>query len=159
MRLRLLAAAFVAAVVVASPAQAQPRPDFTGRWIVDTARSDFAHVTPPARMLMTVAQTDSTFTFTQTVATPTGERSATQSYPLDGKERTQPTPDGVKVVGSARATDAGITVDATITRGQTPAHQVSRWSLSPDGRTMTLEQDVETPRGPTKLKLVFARQP
>ena len=158
MRPRLLAAAFVAAVA-AGPVHAQSRPDFTGRWVVDTARSDFAHVTPPARLLMTVAQTDSTFTFTQTVATPTGERSATQSYPLDGSARTQPTPDGVKVVGTARATDGGITVDATITRGDTPTHQVSRWRLSPDGRTMTLEQDLETPRGPTKLRLVFARQP
>ena len=107
---------------------------------------------------MTVEQTDTTFAFTQTVLTPGGERSARQAYTLDGREQAQAAPEGVTVTGSARAADGAITVAATIVRGGTPTRQTSRWTLSPDGRTMTLDQDVETPNGPRRLKLVFDRK-
>jgi hypothetical protein len=156
MRLRPLAAAF--AVALAARAAAAQTPDLTGRWEVDPARSDFARATPPAKLVMTVEQTATTFAFTQTVGAPGGERSARQAYTLDGREQAQPAPDGITVTGSARAADGGITVDATIVRGGTPTRQTSRWTLSPDGKTMTLEQQVETPNGPARLKLVFDRK-
>ena len=122
---------------LALPAQSSGRPNFSGIWKKDTARS------PPVRpgeVTLKIKHHDPELVVEQTVARPPApERHATQRYTTDGTESASTAPDGDSLQN--RVMWQGNTLVFTVVEHErddnTIHHSTEVWSLSADGETLT----------------------
>ena len=164
--------ALLLALVVTS---VQAQPQFTGTWVLDRSQSQLPKggghgkgaVDPqaqPPEVKLIVEQQGNTLKATRSVARGSRERAMTETFVADGSERTEPTPRGGSAVIKATLGGDRLVVNKTHTRpakeqGQ-PARTFSResvWTLSKDGRTLTIDTTMHTPRGDRALKAVYTK--
>ena len=91
----------------------------------------------------------------------TRERSTSETYTTDGSERTEQVRGGSSVTKATLGGDR-LVINQTHTRPAKdqaqPARTFSResvWTLSPDGRTLTIDTTMHTPRGDRAMKTVY----
>jgi hypothetical protein len=160
--------------------------DYSGSWTLDVAKSKLDERMRVESMTMTVAQTDKDIkveTATKRLPPPEGAGGgqgggrgmgrggfgggdASLVYTLDGKETKiqQDSPmgsipvtlkakieaDGKLKLSSSR-TFSGQMGEVTMTTKET-------WSLSEDGKTLTVKRETETPRGANSAEMVFVKK-
>jgi hypothetical protein len=148
----------VLAAAVPSSARAQGKPDFSGTWTRDTAKSDPA---PQGRGgggggTQTIKQTATEIAVT--VAGRGGPE--TQIYKLDGSETTNQSqsPEGpLAVKGTARWDGASLVIETSREiRGMTITSKEVR-TLDSTGKEMTIEAVTRSPQGEIKRKVVFVK--
>ena len=154
---------------------AQAQPQFTGTWVLDRAQSQLpnrgAHgkgtadpQAQPPEVKLIVEQQGNTLKATRSMARGPRERAMSETFVADGSERTETTPRGGTSVTKATLGGDRLVVNKTHTRpakdaGQ-PARSFSResvWTLSRDGRTLTIDTTMHTPRGERTLKSVYTK--
>jgi hypothetical protein len=154
---------------------AQAQPQFTGTWLLDPAQSQFPghgphgkgraeRHGPPPEVKLIVEQQGNTLKATRTMARGMREHSMSETYLVDGTERTEATHRGGTEVTRATLGGDRLVVSKTHTRpakeqGQ-PARTFSRestWTLSPDGRTLTIDTTMRSARGDRTMKTVYTR--
>jgi len=168
--------------VAVTAAQAQPQ--FTGTWVLDRAQSQLPGHGPdgregrggphgksmagghgqPHEVKLIVEQQGTTLKATRTMARGTRERSMSETFVVDGTEQTETTRRGGTAVTRATLGGDRLVINKTHTmpakeQGQ-PARTFSResvWTLSPDGRTLTIDTTMQSPRGDRTMKTVFTR--
>jgi len=152
----VLLAAMVAAVIIPFSARAQSKPDFSGTWTRDAARSDPAQGRGGGGGGHTIKQTATEVAVT--IAGRGGQE--TQIYKLDGSMSTNQTesPEGpLTVKGTAKWDGASLVIETTReVRGMTITSKEVR-TLDASGKEMTLEATVQTPQGEVKRKAVFVK--
>ena len=169
--MRVVAAALVTALVAPAPTWAQAKPDLSGKWTLDEAKSDPA----PARAggggrggrgggrmgggpatAMTIKQTATDLTIERT--TPMGTQTAT--YKLDGTESRNTMGMGT-ASSKASWNGARLVIDSTQTmpgRGGGGEMTIeSKEIYGRDGDTLTIEVTRSTPMGTQTRKLVYNR--
>jgi hypothetical protein len=151
-------------LVVASAAM---KADFSGKWTMDKAKSE--GVPPGMEQTMTVTQTgDKIDLETKITGGPMGERVVKDSYTADGKE-TDFTPQGPQgAIGKGKRTakwtadGAGLEVSETATidgpNGQEEVSATRKWTLAPDGKTLTIELNFKGSEVSQQSKRVFVKQ-
>lgn len=118
---------------------------------------------------MTVKQNGDRLEIEVEVSGPQGNRKVSASYIVNGQESefTPPvvgggTPKGGKRISTWFAAGNGFDVkeQATIEgdEGTDTITGTRRWPLSPDGKLLTIEMDLDGSEGPIKSKRVFVRQ-
>lgn len=149
------------ALALAIAAFGADKPNFSGTWVLDKARSDFGQMTPPEKMERLIDHKDPVIKIKTTQSTPKGDRSADTEYTLDGKEQKQENPRGV-VLYTPKWEGSVVVIDskrnAMVAGQQVEITGFERWSLSADGKTMTVESKMALPNGEIKMTAVFARQ-
>lgn len=153
----LAAATLTLAAATTAFAQAKT-PDFSGQWEMNVAKSELGPMAGAVtKVNFTVEQSPTTLKYTQNISTVQGDRSMAQEFTLDGKEITETAPTGQTVVRSAKFDG-----DALLLVGKvqgTEQGQTTRWTLAPDGKTMTVDQQITgTPAGTLALKFVFDKK-
>jgi hypothetical protein len=168
MRTRVLAAVMSVVLLGSGSGQAQPSPaGLSGTWERDKTRSDAV-----ARRGQTAADAEITMVIEQRAPTVSIKRVLTMgsdrvvrqlTYTTDGKEnknlnargsevRSRSTWDGGRLV-----TKGSQTMDSPL--GKVDAAVNETWTLSPDGRTLTIEATTTIPvAGELKRKEVFVRK-
>lgn len=148
---------------------AAAKANFSGVWMLDTAKSE--GLQPGTIQTMTVKQDgDRVEIETKLKAGDGAEQTLKDAYVLDGKEVDFTPP----IIGGGAAKKAKRTSKWTADEGGFDASEevlVSapdggedtikakrRWRLSADGKTLTIEMDVELPNGATKSKRVFVKK-
>ena len=94
-----------------------------------------------------------------------GSGDGTTTYTLDGKESkiTQESPMGAIPVSLKAKIDAGklkLSQTRTINTqmGEISVTTKETWTLSEDGKTLTVKRDMETPRGTNSSEMVFVKK-
>jgi hypothetical protein len=165
----------VVLLLAATVTTAQAQPQFTGTWVLDRAQSQLpAHghhgkgmadpQAAPAEIKLIVEQQGNTLKATRTMLRGMRERSMSETFVLDGSERTESTHRGGTSVTKATLGGDRLVVNKTHTmpakeQGE-PARTFSResvWTLSPDGRTLTIDTTMQSARGDRTMKTVFTR--
>lgn len=177
---------FTAAIVclLALSAFAQDKKaDFSGSWALDIANSKLGERARIESMTMTVAQTDKdikveTATKRQAPADAGGGMGrgggmrggfggdGNFTYTLDGKETSvnQETPMGaIPVKLKAELGDDGklkLSSSRTINTpmGEMTVTTKETWSLSEDGKSLTVKREMESPRGTNSSEMVFTKK-
>lgn len=162
-------AALMAVVLIGDVAgQGQPSPaSLSGTWQRDKTRSDAL-----TRRGQAVADADVTLVIEQTAPTVSIKRVVTTgpdrvvrqlTYTTDGKENKNLNPRGSEVTtrstwdGGRLVTKGRQTLDSPM--GKVDADVNETWTLSPDGRTLTIESTTSVPPvGETRRKEVFVRK-
>jgi hypothetical protein len=145
-------------------AVALSHPDFTGTWVMDKDRS-FSNP-PGLEQTLTIVQTGDLIKLESRQKTAQGERVINETYSLDGKEA-EFTPAGGQpdAKGKRSATwlpDGRIIINdrisSTTPKGPTTQEITRKWTLSADGRTLTIDYYIDDQRGSFESKRVFVKQ-
>jgi hypothetical protein len=154
---------------------AQAQPQFTGTWVLDHSQSQLPErghhgkeganaPGPPPEVRLIVEQQGNTLKATRSIVRGTHERSMSETYSLDGTDRTEQTPRGGSAVTRATLGGDRLVVNKTFTHpakqsGEQPRtfSRESVWTLSQDGRTLTIDTTMHTPRGDRAMKTVFTK--
>ena len=134
---------------------AQPgKPNFTGQWQMDDAKSNFGAFPKPTYILRSIVHKDPELTVATTQRGINGEKTAHALYRTDGVDTTNQFSTGE---GTSHAFwDGNTLVIRTDMKGRNDlaVQMEERWSLSPDGKTLTTTSHIETSKGTTDLTLV-----
>jgi hypothetical protein len=152
-------------------AVAQAEPQFAGSWVLDRSQSQFpshegqAQKVPdaqrqPPQVTLVVAQQGNTLKVTRTFAMGTHERSSTDTIVADGSDKIGQGYRGNVTIRSAFEGDR-LVITHTRTKktdqGEQTMSRQSVWTLSPDGRVLTIDTTMHSPRGDRAMKTVYQR--
>lgn len=141
--------------------------NFSGTWNLDLSKSEGLPPTIKGQV-MTVTQTEGKLNIESKITTDQGDQSVSDTYTLDGKpaDFTSKGPNGVEGKGkrTVKWSDDGnrLEVKEEITY-DTPngavALEIARtWTLSADGKTLTIVMDISSVMGAQQIKRVFAKK-
>lgn len=153
----------VAAVTVGAAAKA----NFSGTWVMDAAKSE--GMPPGLEQTLTVKHEGDKITTDVKIKSPQGDRAISDSYTLDGKEvdftnnmlrgMTGKGKRTTKWAANGNGIEINETTDIQAPDGQNVTLKaVRKWTLSADGKTLTIEQTLDTPQGSQQSKRIFNKQ-
>jgi hypothetical protein len=154
---RVLLLAVATAVILPFHARAQGKPDFSGTWTRDAAKSD----QPVGRGGRGGGAAVDSLTITQTPAQLTEKRGElTLVYKLDGSASTNQMPSRggpMEVKSTAKWDGSRLVIESIRDLQGISITQKETRSLSADGKEMTIEQAIATPQGERTTKQVFTK--
>ena len=142
--------------LAALPALAKP--NFSGDWKLNSAKSTFGEMPAPDSMTYKIAHADPKLTTASKQSSQMGDFEMNATYTTDGKECTNQvfqvstTKSVVKWDGDTLAID---------TKGQFGDNEFTmtqKWTLSADGKTLTVLQTFKSAMGEGEQKLIFDKQ-
>lgn len=157
MQRNVLVIALVSLISVANSLSAQGKPDFSGKWVLDTTSGDGAGRGGPAAagVQLTIKQDAKTLTLTRLQ----GDQPTTEIFNLDGSE----TKDTVQALGGTRervlrATWDGnkLVINGTLSVDGKILQQNRVMSM--EGSNLVIEQTVPGGGGPATVKRVFKKE-
>ena len=151
-------AALLVAMSVSAATQAPPGQDFTGTWALNVPRSDYGPFPAPERRTDTIEHRASTLKVTRREVPSGGrERTAEWSCTTAGAECTNVI-GGNDMKSTVRWDGPVLVVDTKTMYNQQPATISDRWTLSPDGRLLTISRHAASPEGTVDQVFVLERQ-
>jgi len=145
-------------VVLLSPTSfAQQKPDFSGTWKMNVAKSDFGALPGPDSRTDVITHKDPSLTDEVTAEGAQGKQQSTIKYTTDGKEVTnQMGPREVK--STLKWEGNNLIVTSKFLYNDNEVNARSSWSLSADGKTLTINVHYASNMGETDQKLVLEKQ-
>ena len=169
MRRSLVAAcAALAALTLCVAAAAAAKANYNGTWVLDLSKSE--GLPAGCEQTVTITQAEDKLDLVIKQKTQQGERTVNESHLLDGKAvefkpnvaPNQPPPANAKRVSKWAADGAGVeildTFDVETPDGVVTIVVKRTWTLSADGKTMTVIQDVKGQIGSSQSKRVYNKQ-
>ena len=152
-RLAILAAAVLFLAVLAGAAS----PNLTGDWKLNLSKSDLGQMPPPSSMTQKIAHEDPKLKLSVKQSSDMGDFEWEANYTTDGKECTNTFRDNeaksvVKWDGDA------LTFDTKGKFGDNDFNMKDKWTLSADGKVLTVERHISSAMGEGDQKLVFEKQ-
>ncbi len=140
---------------------AQATPNLSGEWKLNLSKSNYGSFPAPLGVTRKIVLSGAKLSMTTTQKGPKGDVTSQLNYTTDGKESVNPLTTGESkgtaqwiadklMVTSSREVQTGA---QTITLKQTEI-----WSLSADGKTLTIDAHVSLPNGEFDVKQVFEKQ-
>jgi hypothetical protein len=152
-------------------ASAQEKVNFSGTWVLDKSQSDVSQLmglsddaekVRNAGMTMVVDQHGSNLRVNRTLRTQSGERKEIHIYKIGGGQTTNTGARGETVVGRAFWEGDKLVIVSTRTwrvlLKDVSTESRGVWSLSPDGKSLTITAEVRGPHGDHRGKVVFDKQ-
>jgi hypothetical protein len=137
--------------------QAQAKPNFTGAWKLNVSKSDFGAMPAPDSRTDKISHEDPELKDSTTQSGQMGEVSAELKYSTDGKETTNMVR-GNEVKSTAKWDGDELAIDGKGSFNGADISLKDRWSLSADGKTLTILRHVTSPMGETDQKIVLEKQ-
>jgi hypothetical protein len=162
-------AGLAALVLFAAVAAAAAKPNYAGTWVLDASKSEGGGQpgAPVAEETMTIKQDGDKLTVERKIKGQQGERVVNDTYTADGKEtdftmqmRGNETKGKRTAKWSADASALEVKDKASFETpgGAMTMESAAKWTLSADGKTLTVEGTRTTQRGEQKFKRVYTKQ-
>jgi hypothetical protein len=132
------------------------KPDFSGNWKLNAAKSDFGAMPTPARTDK-IRHNDPILLDSYTQSGPQGEISVDMKYSTDGQETTSSL-HGSDLKSVAKWEGDQLVIEGKLSLNGAEVTLKDRWSLSADGKTLTIQRHADTPMGQTHQKIVLEKQ-
>ena len=152
-----IAAGAVAATkpAAANKPAASDKPNFSGEWTMNTAKSNFGQLPPPATFVRKIQHAEPSLTIIEEQTGGAGQSTTTRKITTDGKSST------LELNGAAAVCSSvwdGNDIIATTILDAVGLKFSDRMSLSSDGKVLTSKVKIGTPQGDAELVIVFDRQ-
>lgn len=152
---KLLAVWMVFAAVLfvsGEPAQAAGR-DLSGVWKLDSAKSDYGKFPAPLNVTRKITHHDQQLDLSTTQTGPRGDVTNNLTYTTDGKEAVNG-----DSKGSAQWIGDKLMIESSREFQGAALKQKEIWTLSGDGKTLTVDSHVSLPNGEFDVRQVFDKQ-
>jgi hypothetical protein len=164
--LRKLLIGALTLAAAASVGFAQGKTDLSGTWRLNVAKSDFGPVPGPNTQTDVIEQNGQTIKINVTAEGDEGKMQYTQTLTTDGREVTispdspgaHPNPEVTLQSISAAWNGASLDVSQKLTYGSDPVTGVSHYTLSADGKVLTVSSDYQSPMGEAQRTFIFEKQ-
>jgi hypothetical protein len=137
--------------------QAQAKPNFSGTWKLNASKSDFGAMPAPDTRTDKITHEDPDLKDSYTQSGQMGEVTAEMKYSTDGKETTNSVR-GNEIKTTAKWEGDDLAIDGKASLNGADVTLKDRWSLSADGKTLTIQRHVNSPMGETDQKIVLEKQ-
>jgi hypothetical protein len=137
---------------------AADKPNYTGAWKINSAKSDFGPMPQgPDKFERTVDHKDPAMKMTTVQSMNGNERTTDVAYTINGQEQVVKTGMGeVKVTPAWKDNSLEVTSKREIQGMEIKS--LEKWSLSADGKVLTVETTLNTPQGDFTMKFVLDKQ-
>ena len=140
-------------LVVGQPAA---RPNFSGEWKMNAAKSDFGVLPPPASIRRTITHAEPALTIVEEQKSDLGDQNTTRKYVTDGTGMTFNV-NGADVKSSAKWDDATtLLVVSTVDVIGLSYHD--KMTLSPDGKMLISQIHISSAQGDVDITVAFDKQ-
>ena len=130
------------------------KPDFSGEWKMNVAKSDFGRMTAPQTLTRTIKHTDPSLEYHSVQKGAQGEVATDIKYTTDGQPCTNR-----EAKGTARWVGDNLLIEYTRDFRGVQISSKEIWSLSDGGKTLTISSHVSVPQqGEYDVKLVLDKQ-
>jgi hypothetical protein len=155
-----------ATVAVAGLGFAQGKPDFSGTWKLNVTKSDFGPVPGPNAQTDVIEQSGQTLKIKVSAEGDQGKVQYTEVLTTDGREvaipadapGSHPAPEVTLQTIAASWDGSTLNVSQKLTYGNEPVTGVSHYTLSPDGKVLTIASDYQSGEGGASRTFVFEKQ-
>ena len=144
--------AWVVATLLALPLAAAP--NLSGSWMLNLAKSQYGQFPTPEVMMRTIQHKDPALSMSTYQKGAQGELTTELKYTTDGK----PAVNGENK-GSAHWDSDKLVIETSRDYQGTKLTQREEWTLSADGKTLTIATHVKLPNGEFDVKQVFEKAP
>jgi hypothetical protein len=151
--LQILAALATAALVAFG--QAGPKPNFSGEWKMNPAKSSFGGMPAPDVLTRSIAHDEPALTIVEVQQSPLTDQKATRKYVTDGTPTTFEST-GATVNSSAKWDGPVLVVISQVEAAGLGFND--RMSLSADGKSLTSVVRISSPQGEVEFTVVFDKQ-
>src|SRR5262245_21862772 len=141
--------------------QAQTKPDFSGKWVLDAAKSDFGQAPAPESIVHVIAHKEPNVTITTTQNSAQGETTNERKLTTDGKENVNRLKLGAgeqEVKSTSKWEGAKLTTTTKLDMQGMVVELQDAWDLSDGGKVLTIVRQTSSPQGAISQKFVFNKQ-
>ena len=142
-------------VTLAAAGQPAAKPNFSGEWKMNAAKSNFGALPPPTMISRTITHAEPSMTIVEVQESAMGSQNTTRKYVTDGS------PTSFESMGATVATSAMWDEQVLLVVSSVDAIGMTfhdRMTLSADSRTLTSHVKVASPQGDIEVTVVFDRQ-
>jgi len=129
-------------------------PNLSGNWMLNVAKSQYGQFPAPEVMMRQIDYKDPVLSMTTYQKGSQGEVTTSLKYTTDGK----PAVNG-ESKGSAHWENDKLVIESSRDFQGTKLTQHDEWTLSADGKTLTIATHVKLPNGEFDVKQVFEKAP
>jgi hypothetical protein len=137
--------------------QAQAKTDFSGTWKLNASKSDFGQMPAPDSMTQKITHQDPSLKVNVASTGGMGDMTYDFSYTTDGKECVNHMGDN-EFKSTLKWDGDDLVVDIKGSFGGTDFTAKDRWTLSGDGKTLTITQHFSSAMGEGDVKEVLDKQ-
>lgn len=155
MNRKIVPGAMIAGFVLLSMAQAAP--NLSGEWKMNASKSELGPIPPPEKFERTITHKDPAINYKTVQVGQQGEIKTEVNCTTDGKECVNKM--GTGESKSVMKWDGNtLLVDSKRTFGDNELLFKEKWSLSEDGKTLTINAKIIAPQGEFDIKWVLEKQ-
>ncbi len=154
--IRQLRAGIILLAVSALLAAAE-KPDFSGVWKMNPGKSDYGQVPKPEKLIRKIEHREPKLHMVSTQSGPRGEVTVEYNLTIDGSEQVNKA-GNAEVRSRPRWEGAVLCIDTRRPLQDGELILRDRWTLSADGRTLTVQTHVAAPMGEADITAVFDKQ-
>jgi len=149
----------VAGVVLLSLAafSAQAKPNFSGSWKLNVAKSEFGPFPAPSSMTEAIKHADPALKVAVKMATDNGDMEFESNYSTDAKETTNAF-GPAEMKSSAKWDGEVLQIQTKGQFGDTEVTITDKWEISPDGKTLSVTRHFASSQGEVDQKMVLEKQ-
>jgi hypothetical protein len=145
-------------VLLAASAAFAAVPDFSGTWKLNASKSEFGQFPAPASFTQKITHAEPKLTVAGKMSSDMGDVEFTASYTTDGKETTNQGFGGSESKSTAKWDGDTLLMETKGTFGDNSYTMKDKWSLSADGKVLTLVRHFSSANGEMDQKMVFDKQ-
>jgi hypothetical protein len=135
----------------------QGRPDFSGTWSLDPARSNFGPLGPPSSFERVIRQTPNRLSSVTRQSSQAGESKTEVQFSLDGKENIL-TINGDEARVTAKWVMSNLVIETKRKNAGGDVHLLETWSLEEAGKSLMIQAKMTRNGNVVPLTLFLVRQ-
>ncbi len=143
--------------LILTAAAAIAAPNLSGDWKLNAAKSNYGAFPAPQSVTRKITYSDPKLTMVTTQRGAQGDVTNTLNYTTDGKEVTNKLQTG-ESKGSAQWIGDKLMIESSREIQGAVLKQKEIWTISGDGKTITVDAHVSLPNGEFDVKQVFEKQ-
>ena len=132
-------------------------PNFSGEWKLNAGKSDFGPMPAPEKLLMKVDHKDPALTVKNEQTTQQGESKTEQVYTTDGKENKNKNRNN-EMISKLKWEGDALTIDSKLDFQGNEVSLKDNWTLSSDGKVLTIKRKIVAPQGEFETIQVLDKQ-
>jgi hypothetical protein len=155
---RLLPLVTLLLVGLTALAGSPPKPNFTGKWVLNVAKSDFGPLPGPKSRTDEIAQKDTHLTVTRHQVAPNDQTSTVKVECVIGGGDCTTTYQQGQLKAKASWDGQALVVDSVLSSGGVDAQVRDLYTLSADGKVLTIRRHIATGDGEGDQAFVLDKQ-